>query len=189
MMEIKVEVWKDIPGYEGLYQVSSLGRVKSLYKEMVMNTGGIRKYPEIILAGSKGHNRYHHVLLYNGISRVTKLTHRLVADAFIPNVKDAKQVNHINAIKTDNRVENLEWVSPAENIQHTFKLGRQIHNKGVFDDDNPNNKIVIQLSKDGFFLNSFSSRSEAARAVGITPSWISACVNGKKNSAGGFIWK
>ena len=114
------EIWKDIPGYEGLYQVSSLGRVKSVSRVVVGKDNKIHTLKERILKPQDEHNGYLIVgLCKNGVAKMT-LVHRLVAEAFISNVDlFATTVNHKNEIKTDNRVDNLEWMSGADNTRYS----------------------------------------------------------------------
>lgn len=114
MME---EIWKDIKGYEGRYQISNFGRVKSLiyHKEKIMNIYNFRR------DGEKGKG-YWRVRLIKNSSYKYFFVHRLVAEAFIPNSNNYTTVNHINGIKTDNRVENLEWCSLKENIQKAWEI-------------------------------------------------------------------
>lgn len=114
MTKVK-EIWKDVAGYEGSYQVSNLGRVKSLPRFQVKR--------EIILSDGKDSGGYRIVgLSKNGESK-TFTVHRLVAIAFIPNPLSKPTVNHKNSIRSDNRVENLEWCTHSENIKHGFKHG------------------------------------------------------------------
>ena len=107
-----VEEWRDIEGYEGLYQVSNLGKIKSFH----YGTSRINK----IQLTKKGYAYTH--LYKNGKSK-RYFVHVLVAKAFIPNPKNKPQVNHIDANKSNNRVENLEWVTPEENMQHAYEKG------------------------------------------------------------------
>jgi len=107
------EIWKDIEGYEGRYQVSNLGRVKSLnYRHTDQ---------ERILQPIPFSHGYLVVNFLKNKKHKTFLIHRLVAQSFIPNPDNKPQVNHINGVKTDNRVVNLEWVTPLENTQHAIK--------------------------------------------------------------------
>ena len=109
-----VEVWKDVPGYEGLYQVSSTGNVKSLPKMC-----GFRKDKGKILSSFINMNGYELVTLCKNNNQKHFQVHRLVAMAFIPNINNKPQVDHINRVRTDNRVENLRWVSVSENSNNT----------------------------------------------------------------------
>ncbi|WBK39941.1 HNH endonuclease [PinkBerry-associated phage LS06-2018-MD08] len=116
------EIWKDIKGYEGYYQISNLGRVKSLERKCKTNNS-YRIKKEKILKGGFTTKRYKHVtLLKNKITKTYQI-HRLVAIAFIENLLNKETVNHKNGIKDDNRVENLEWMTYSENIKHAFDTG------------------------------------------------------------------
>ncbi len=113
-----MEIWKDILGYEGLYQVSNLGRVKLLPRKVNAKSNSCRMLYEKIFAIVLAPNGYCRVGLRLNKNRRHFSVHRLVAEAFIPNDKNKPQVNHINGIKTDNRVENLEWCTERENSVH-----------------------------------------------------------------------
>lgn len=131
------EVWKDVIGYEGLYQVSNLGIVKSLRRVDVLG----RTVKERIKKPSLNKNGYLHVGLYkNGIHKNCYI-HRLVAEAFIPNHNNLPQVNHINAIKEDNSLVNLEWVMQSENIRHAYDNGLIKHSSRE-GESNSNSKLT-----------------------------------------------
>lgn len=108
-----VEQWRDIPCYEGFYQASTFGNIKRLYKSG----------KEKILKPSLKTNGYLIVSLSKNNTRKSFDVHRLVAQVFIPNTENKSQVNHKNGIKTDNRVENLEWITPLENMSHAVSMG------------------------------------------------------------------
>lgn len=120
------EIWKDIKGYEGLYQVSNVGRVKALPRERENHTGGKWVQPEMILATTINADGYECVSLTNkNHKRKSERIHRLVAITFIENPNGFPEVNHINCIRHDNRVENLEWVSRKDNNAYTSKVGHK----------------------------------------------------------------
>lgn len=124
---MKNEIWKDIKGYEKLYQVSNIGRVKSLPK--ISRRNYLQK--EIILNANKA-NGYVRVTLYKNNQSKAYSIHRLVAEAFIPNPENKRTVNHKNGIKIDNGEENLEWNTYKENVQHSYDNGFQIPLCGEF---------------------------------------------------------
>lgn len=122
-----MEIWKDILGYEGYYQVSNLGNVKSLDRVRETLPTAKKQFKTfnegrvlIPKESNRGYLRY--ALTKEGKTKYLS-AHRLVAQSFIPNIKDKPDVNHINGIKTDNRIENLEWCTGSENIKHNYVLG------------------------------------------------------------------
>lgn len=117
--------------------------------------------------------------------RKTFSVHRLVAIAFIPNLENKPEVNHINGIRDDNRAENLEWSTTSENIIHAYKvLKRKSSNSGNGHRKNP----ISQLSYEGIVLHDFKSFSDAELKTGISRFHISACASGKRKNAGGYLW-
>lgn len=135
-----MEIWKNIIGYEGLYQISSKGRVKRLAGKCLARAGKFRSVSERILNPFPNKTRYNYLyvnLNSNGIKQFR--VHRLVAIHFIPNPDNLKEVNHIDGDKNNNTVENLEWCTNLENIRHSFKIGTHIVRKG---DDAPNSKLT-----------------------------------------------
>ena len=115
-------IWKDIAGYEGIYQVNNFGKIKRLEYEMIRSDGSPMVYDEYEKQTKVLKNGYEYVMLNrNGGQKYVKVS-RLVAEAFIPNPKGLREVNHINGDKLDNRVVNLEWMSHADNVRHRFKV-------------------------------------------------------------------
>ena len=170
------EIWKDIVGYEGLYQISNLGRVKSLKfgKEKIMNS-------------LKNSNGYLSICLSKGGIQKRYFIHRLVALVFIPNPDNKPCVDHINGIRTDNRVNNLRWCTNKEN--QNFPLARK--NNSIAHINHPKkSKAVLQIDKvTGKIIKEYLSTMEAARQLGIDQSSISKCCNGKLKTTGNYTWK
>lgn len=110
------EIWKDIKDYEGLYQVSNLGRIKSFPRNGTQTNN-------IKILMLKLNHKYYHVTLSKDNERIDKLVHRLVAEAFIPNPENKPQVNHKDGNKLNNNVNNLEWNTCVENVQHSISTG------------------------------------------------------------------
>ena len=117
------EVWKDIEGFKGYYQISNKGRVKRLPYEYDMYYGGVAKKPGGVLKERLGTNGYPMACLCMEGKDYYRIVHRLVAQAFIPNPENKPEVNHKDGVKTNNNVENLEWVTRQENIDHAIRTG------------------------------------------------------------------
>lgn len=120
---MQAELWKPIKGYEGLYQVSSKGRIRSLKRTKKNKWGGIIQVKERVLANGISGQGYINVLLYNNGNRRTYKAHRLVAEAFISNPDNKPHVNHIDGNKENNSIENLEWCTIKENNIHAYSSG------------------------------------------------------------------
>lgn len=132
---ITEEIWKDIEGYEGLYQISNLGNVKSLDREVPMPNGKIQHRKERIMSKRESTDGYYIAKLnVNNHSRSIAI-HRLVAQAFIPNPNNLPEVNHLDTNRKNNCVDNLEWCTHIDNVQYSSALG---HYKGRCGELNPN---------------------------------------------------
>lgn len=153
------EIFKDIAGTDGKYQISNFGKVYNTKAGRFLK-GGL---------SSSGYMRV--VLTING-KRVYKNIHRLIAEAFIPNPDNLPFINHINEEKTDNSIENLEWCTQ----EHNNTWGSKAYN-------------ILQFDKQGNFIKEYQSRVYAARAVGITPDAITMCCSGSQQTAAGYIWR
>lgn len=184
------EIWKSVVGYEGLYEVSNFGRVKSLERKInklwngkeitLINKGRIKN----ICVDSDGYCVVGFCV--NGKSKTLKL-HRIISHSFIPNPDNKPQVNHKDGIKTNNSIENLEWCTNKENIRHSFdKLNK--YEKG-YKIGNLNPVPVLQYTVDGKFVKEYKTRAEAARVIGKNQSDICKSVKSETKTVGGFRWK
>jgi hypothetical protein len=174
-----MEVWKDIPGYEGLYQVSNIGNVRSMnYK----GHGGIKN----LTPKTNNCGRLWVDLWKNGSGKCF-LIHRLVAMAFIPNPNDYPQINHIDEDPKNNRVENLEWCTARYNVR--FYNERHPDKKHAPRGSNKNIKPVNQISPDGQVVKTWPNSKEVMRALGWSDWSISECCRGNRRTAYGFTWQ
>lgn len=202
------EEWRDIPGYEGYYQVSNLGRVKGLSRwingnkrkctdEHILKEGDNRGYKRVVLSVNAVHKSFS--------------VHRLVAEAFLPNPNNYSQINHIDGNKTNNLVNNLEWCNASQNNLHKFRvLGYQVSQKTrdkissasigrKWSEESRNNLSKILRGKKKPSLcrkvlcrttgEVFSSIQEAARAKGVHGSNITMCCQGKIKQIKGWEWE
>lgn len=190
------EIWKDIKGFESLYQVSNLGRIKSLSKFINNNPKSktIGFYSkEKNLKPTKSNSGYLYVVIYKKSKKYTLFIHRLVAQAFIPNPDNLPQVDHLDGNKLNNNVDNLEWVTSKENINRAWKMGLykpRSENKGKLNNYSKSiRKKVLQYDLQGNLINSYNSTREASRITNYNNGNINNCCNNKQKTAYGFIWK
>lgn len=185
---IDQEEWRDIEGYEGLYQISNLGRCKSLAR-MDSNKHPVR---EKILGLYSTKDYYRYTLCSGNGAKKTFMAHVLVARLFINNPENKPEVNHKDGNKLNNIWTNLEWVTRSENAIHAFANGLIKHGKsflGRRGSLHPNSKKVIQLSMDRTPIQTWDSLCLAAYGTGLSQSNITAVCKGRRNHTGGYIWE
>lgn len=181
------EIWKDIPGYEGKYQVSNMGRIKSFLRIGVRKDTEKCDFDSHFIKPTFNAYGYLHVRLRKNDKGKTRTVHRLVAESFIPNPNGFKEINHKDEDKTNNSVGNLEWCDRDYNIHYGTWVSR-----------NPRLRPVNQYSLNGVFIKRYDSIREASRATGIRHENIRSCAakqitNKEKGyhikSAGGYKWE
>ena len=159
------EIWRDIEGYQGLYQISNKGRVKSLKwgKERILK-------PWINSSG------YYYIILCNDSVKKAFRLHRLVAETFITNPYNLPEVNHKDENKKNNCVDNLEWMRHIDNCNYGTRNERI-------------SRKILQYSKSEEFIREWPSSHEVERVLKIAQTNITQCCKGKRKSAGSFIWR
>lgn len=170
-------IWERVKGFQ-VYAISDTGVLKNIRTGRLLKT-------------AKNHDYIKYRLCKDG--KMYAITaHRLVATAFIPNPENKAQINHKNGIKTDNRVENLEWVTPSENVKHGYTLGLCIAPKywmGKSYGLHVRAKAVRQFTTSGEFIREFGSISEAGKVIGISESAIGQVCLGKAKTSAGYKWE
>ena len=164
----EIETFKEVKGFPGYY-ISNLGRVKSIKKN--------RDTFKTLYDDSHG---YLGVGLWKNNRQYPRKVHRLVAEAFIDNPLNLRDINHKDEDKKNNCVANLEWVSHKDNLNYGTRNKRANISKS---------KYIIQLDKNGNIVGEYLNGYEAQQKLGISESNISECCNGKRKTAGGYVWK
>ena len=207
------EIWKPIKNYEGLYEVSNMGRVKSLDRETIDSMGRKRCFKGKILKVGKLRG-YAHVTLFdrNG-NRKTLQVHILVGHAFVEGYFEGAEIDHINTICDDNRADNLRWVTHKENMENTLtreklsecQMGEKNHrygktlsedhkkrlvesNTGRYGKLHPNSKSIIQMTLDCKVIRIWEATREVERELGYDHTGVSACCRGKLKTYKGYKW-
>lgn len=189
----ETERWINVPisGYEQYYQISTLGRLRSVERTIIdLNWYNRTRIYKQYLVKSKMYTNYLQVCLCVNGNRKYIHVHKLVALTFVPNPLNKPQVNHKNGIKIDNYYRNLEWVTAKENIRHSFDiLNHKGSNLGKTRINAVCNKKVGQYSKNNEFIESYYSLNYASEITGIDGTSICKALKGVINTAGGYIWK
>lgn len=154
------EIWRDIKGYEGLYQISNLGNVKSLDRTVIRSDGVIQHREERIMSKRTSTDGYY-IAKFN-VNKISKsiAIHRLVAQAFIPNPDNLPEVNHINTDRKDNNVNNLEWCTHINNVRHSSDMG---HYKRRYNEENGRARKIAIYNSDHKLLEEFKCMTDCAK--------------------------
>ena len=193
------EEWRPVVGYEGLYEVSNMGRVRSVKRTVWDSRGYYKIIQERIRKPRKNNNGYLQVFLHKEGKRKNCTIHRLVAQAFLPNPDNLPEVNHKDENPLNNNINNLEWCTRKYNQNYgtrNIRAGKSISKTNTNNPklskaltNNPKlSKSVIAISKVSGLIVEFSSIREAERQLGISHSDITKCCKGKKKSAGNYYW-
>lgn len=171
-----MEVWKDVVGYEGIYEVSNKGRVRThKNKTTYTKRHGVRKWRQIILKNKNPKGRDVRVALWKDGKHKDFLVHRLVAYAFIPQIEGKTSINHIDGNPKNNNVENLEWCDHRDNNNHAFDNGLMTTNKVIF--------LVDKITNESHY---FRSMTKAGRFLGKSHGYISNALKSGETEVEGY---
>ena len=177
-----MEQWKPVPGYEGTYEVSNRGRIRSMSRNIIVFGNRELHKDEVIMKPRE--ETYLRVCLKKDGKYKVHPVHRLVALAFIPNPDNLPQINHKDENKYNNNVENLEWCTPSYNCKYGTVVKRRYDNGGG------SRKIVVeQYDLNGNLLNTYPSICEASRQTDVNRNSIRLVLIGRLKTGKGFIWK
>lgn len=179
------EIWKDIEGFEGIYQISNYGRLKSLSRSVKIKSG-FRTTKEKIIKPSIGTCGYYQYPLTNGGVRKTILIHREVAKAFVNNPNNLCEINHKDENKLNNFFGNLEWCDKKYNNTYKDRKKREIETQR---NTHPSRKRILQIDENNYVVCEYQSIREAERMTGIRHSNICETLKGRRKSAGGYYWE
>lgn len=186
------EEWRQIPEFEGLYEVSNTGKIRSLARIVNSCYGSKMALQSKEIKLNLKRNGYMYVCLSKEGSANTYRVHRLVALAFISNPNNQPQVNHKNGVKNDNRVGNLEWCTASQNSNHAYSSNLRFspsYWKDKSGSEHNLSKPVVMMTQQDETVRMFGSSYEAERETQIANQNISKCLKGKRKTAGGYKWK
>lgn len=170
-----METWRDVPGYEKCYQVSNLGRIKSLKRMVLSNKGFEMPKPELIRKGTITKQGYIEIRLSKDGKKKCFKVHRLVLSAFCPSDNPKLECNHKDGNKQNNRIENLEWVTPSQNSLHAHRVLKAKNNRGT---NNPRAKLtplkVAEIKR--LYFDTGLTQTELANKFGVVQTQISRII-------------
>lgn len=172
-----------ISGFEGLYEINTAGQVISLERPKRNTFTAKLPYRVLIPLRREG---YEYVVLHKEGEKLDISIHRLMCLTFLPNPENKKFVNHLNGVRNNNPLWNVEWATPKENAQHAYDTGLQV---GIRNENHYLSKPVIQLTRKGEFVKEWPSMNEVTRSLGYVTSTISACCKGIRKTAYNYKWK
>lgn len=178
-MDNSKEIWRDIQGYEGFYQVSNNGRVRSCDRVVVYKDGRSHHFKGQLIHPVKTNSGYWQIRMKRNKHVKHAYVHRLVAQAFIPNPGKLPEINHRDENRLNNQVNNLEWIDRIGNLNYGNRPKRFAVSRG---------RLVGQFTLNGKKVNTFYSTREAGRH-GYNQSCVSKCALGKSKTYKGYIWK
>lgn len=188
MKLLAAEIWRDIPGYEGYYQASTLGNIRSVSRTVKSTSRNsntyIKKLESVILSqatNDKVNYKQKIVILSIEGKHRTCVVARLIAATFIPNPNNLPQINHKDEDPTNNKVSNLEWCDSNYNNNYGLRSLRESNTKTKY--------RINQYDKSGEFIKTWRNSKDIQRELGINHSSVLQCCRGERKQAGGFIWK
>ena len=188
-----MEIWKDIPEYEGLYQVSNLGNIKSL--DIMINCKGAKGIDSHLRKGrilkqNIGTTGYYSVnLSKNGKTRYIRV-HTILAKVFIPNPNDYPCINHIDGNKLNNNLDNLEWCTYSHNNSEAYRIGLKTNKyAGKYGKEAQFSKPLLQYSLEDEFIREWENANQVKRELGYCAENIRNVCNGRRKQANGYKWK
>lgn len=176
------EEWRDVVGYDNKFMVSNMGRVKMLERKVLANKS-IKTIKEHILKQHVSTKEYLYVHLWSDNKKEMQYVHKIVLSSFFRCKKATEECNHKNEIRTDNSLENLEWLSHKENINYGYRSEKH---SASMKNHKSLSKPIVQLSLDGILIEEYPSLREAGRRLGVSYTHIGECCRGKINSAFGY---
>jgi hypothetical protein len=179
-----MEIWKDVVGYEGYYKVSNYGNIKSVTRTIKQKNGRLRTWEEKKMKWFLDDSGYPRIALAKHSRYKKHKVHRLVAEAFIPNPNNYPQVNHIDSNRENFNVDNLEWCTAKQNVDHCKKSGRRHKQKTGFENKLSRPVVAINISTGERTV--FGSQKLASEILGLHQTHVNGCVTGRCLSTGGY---